>query len=264
MLKILSRASLAACAALLCATIGQAIEISGLDAQLIGSAKIGEPLNIKRSGGDFVPVYDNSTAATAAGTYSALGAAGGATKVVADDTTPVGGGILNEFTFSVSSLNTVAVSARPRVRFWQADGAGGGPGTLIAGFSFNPITFNPNTLNVFTTGQTLAANNIALPNATMWWGMLFDNLNGSTATNAQLDLLGQIVIDPPSLGSTNGQLMWEATATGSNFVPNPVGANITLAGVPSNLLWEYQVVPEPTSIGLVLVGAVALLARRRG
>jgi hypothetical protein len=261
MLKTVSRFTLAALVALF-GGIAQA-EILLPTPQLIGTAQIGQPLVITRNGSEFVAVYDNSTNPTALGTYSATGAAGGATKIVADDTVPTAGGILNEFSFSVSNANTVAVAARPRVRFWAADGAGGGPGSLIAGFSFNPITFNANTLNVFTTGQALAANNILLPNAPMWWGMLFDNVGVTATTNAQLDLLGQVVIDPPSIGSSNPQLMWEATATGSNFVSNPAGATITLAGVPSNLLYEYQVVPEPTAVTLALVGMVALVARRR-
>lgn len=262
MLKTLTRFSLAAALAVAFISAVQAIEITGLEAQILASAPIGEPLLINR-GGELVPIYDNSTAPAALGVYSAAGATAGATKVVADDTVPISGGILNEFSFSVVNNNTVNVSARPRVRFWAADGAGGGPGTLIAGFSFNPITFTANTLNAFTTGQTLSANNINLPNAPMWWGMLFDNLSGSTATNAQLDLLGQIVIDPPSIGSSNPQTFWEATATGSNFVSNPAGTQLSLAGVASNFFWEYQVVPEPTSGLLVITGIAALMLRRR-
>src|SRR2546428_11200270 len=66
------------------------------------------------------------------------------TRLVADDLTPIpgyAGQAISNIYFSVYNNNGVAVSARPRLRLWNADGSGGGPGTLIARLTFNPITF---------------------------------------------------------------------------------------------------------------------------
>ncbi len=243
-----------------------AVEVEGIQALLLGTAQIGEPLVVNGTTLESAPVYDNTTADDLAGVYFNGGAAGGITRMVADDTTPSMGGILDEFTFSVVNNNDVPVSARPRIRFWAADGAGGGPGTLISGFTFQPIQFPAESLNAFTTGLGLSANNIVLPNATMWWGMTFDNNPGIDPTGistAQLNNLGQILIDPPSVGSSNDQLYWQSTAAGSFFVSNPVGATATLVDAPSNFYWEYQVVPEPAAMLSLLIGVVGLGLRRR-
>ena len=59
------------------------------------------------------------------------------TRLVADDLTPLSGfagQTISNIYFSVANLNTVAVSARPRLRMWQADGSGGQPGHVDHGF----------------------------------------------------------------------------------------------------------------------------------
>jgi hypothetical protein len=74
------------------------------------------------------------------------------TTMVADDITPPGGlgGTVDAFVFSVANLNTTAVAARPLVRFYAADGAGGGPGTYITGFDFAPVSFGATSVALFT------------------------------------------------------------------------------------------------------------------
>src|SRR4051812_35785353 len=73
------------------------------------------------------------------------------TTLVADDIHMLGAATITQFTFSVSNDSADQdTSARPRVRFYQTNGAGGGPGTNITGFSFNPIAFTHNSVGLFT------------------------------------------------------------------------------------------------------------------
>src|SRR5262249_44222196 len=71
------------------------------------------------------------------------------TNMVMDDLTfdPSDAGLtVSNIVFSVRNNDAAAVTARPRLRFWLPDGAGGGPGTYFApggtaqGYTFNPIT----------------------------------------------------------------------------------------------------------------------------
>src|SRR6266850_2577846 len=79
-------------------------------------------------------IYDNTTINT--GSYfpnggAALVGANTITTLVADDLTPVSGfaGMaVNNIYFSVVNANAAVVSARPRLRIWDATGTGGGPG----------------------------------------------------------------------------------------------------------------------------------------
>jgi len=159
-----------------------------------------------------------------------------------------GGLTASQWTFSVSNQNAVPVSARPRVRFYDDDGPSGAPGTLIAGFSFNAITFPANGLQLFnsTAAFTIPAD------ASFWAAITFDNNFGATgATQAQLDLLGQILLNPPTIGSSDDNFFLTAAA-GSFLVNNPTGSVLNFGGNPvANFGWAVQVVPEPSSIALV-------------
>lgn len=237
-------------------------ELEGLDAQLVMSVTMDLMGSWTSNPREAISVYDNTSAPQAAGVYLNGGAVAGITNLVADDTTPTASGVLDEFSFGVANTDpSAAFSARPRIRIWAADGVGGAPGTLLGGFTFNPITFAANSLNLYTTGTGLASSNLVLPAGSIWWGLTFDNV-GATATNAQLNLLGQILIDPPSIGSSNGALSWESSGPGSWFVSNPTGSNINAAPV-SNIAWEYSLVPEPAALSLLGLGGLMVLARRR-
>src|SRR5215813_6564653 len=86
-------------------------------------------------------IYNDTTVNT--GSYfpnggAALVGANTITRLVADDITPISGysGMaISNIYFSVINGNATAVSARPRLRMWDATGAGGGPGNFIAGFT---------------------------------------------------------------------------------------------------------------------------------
>jgi hypothetical protein len=187
------------------------------------------------------------------------------TKLIADDCTPVTGGTCWRFTFAVVNTAQTDVTARPRLR-WYADNAGL-PGTAIQGISFNPITFPANTVSGFFTELTgpNAALQFALPNGKFWAGMTFDDNNGTTGSLdpvGDMNSLGMFIENPVSLGSSQ-DLVFRSTNPGSNFVNNPSGATETAGGNPPlNLYWEF-VVPEPTSMAILGLGAIGLLGRRR-
>ena len=163
------------------------------------------------------------------------------TRLVADDLTPTagyGGLNVNTFTFSVANLGAGTVTARPRVRFYLSDGAGGGPGTVVTGFTFNPISF-PAGVGLYTA--TLAGT-MNLPLTTFWAGITFDNNTGGTgATAAQLNGLGQGIFDPPTVGSSL-DVFFITTAAGSFLANNPAGSFSNFNGAPvANFGWDFQV-----------------------
>jgi hypothetical protein len=163
------------------------------------------------------------------------------TTLVADDLTPAGGygGLnVNTFTFSVANLSGATVTARARVRFYLNDGAAGGPGTLVTGFSFTAIAF-PAGVGLYTATLTGTMN---LPIVPFWAGITFDNNTGATgATAAQLNLLGQGIFDPPTVGSS-GDTFFQTSAAGSFLASNPAGAFGNFGGVPvANFGWKFDV-----------------------
>jgi PEP-CTERM motif-containing protein len=220
-----------------------------------------------------VNIYDNFDGAT----FNRGQINGGATDaspitfLVADDinfATGQGTGAQpNQIVFGVfNSDPTATINARPRLRFWNADGAGGGPGTLITGFSFSPITFAANAPSFFSFNPNATAGTMVLPSDHIWAGITFDNV-GATATTAQLNELGVTIVNPVTVGTSADQL-WTSATPGSQLVSNPAGTiNVSpYGGAPlANEGWRFQVapVPEPTSLALVgLFGAAGIGWRR--
>ena len=194
---------------------------------------------------------DLKAGASADAMYSNLGtfqnqsfAAGGATQQVlntitrmaADDLNLVGTPpyAVNGFRFTVTNLNAVNVSASPLVRFYLPDGPGGGPGTLIAAFSYNPITFTAGVVGTIKTSTKFV-----LPSSTIWAGIVFDNNGGATgATAAQLDNLAQGIFSPAVLGTSTDRY-FVTTGAGSFASDNPVGTITNFGGAPpADFGWE--------------------------
>jgi hypothetical protein len=189
------------------------------------------------------------------------------TRLVADDITlgTITTSNVLGFQFTVANFNAVNVTARPRIRFYDDNGTGGGPGTLLSGFTFNAITFTAGNVATFN----VAAGSITpfTTDGTFWAGITFDDNTGATgATQAQLDLLGQGLFDPPTVGSSV-DAFFQTTAAGSFFASNPTGSFFNFGGNPiANFGWQFTVtqVPEPgvaTLLGVAAFGAVAI--RRR-
>jgi len=211
------------------------------------------PLDTPKTIGTAVltPDYSNVTNFLGNGFVNAGSALQGAnriTRLVADDITPTGahaGMSVTQFVFSMANFNATAVTVRPRVRFWFTDGAGGAPGTYYnlpaaVGFSFNALTIGPGVTLV--TGS-LAPNLFAMPGVPFWAGITFDDNSGATGiTAAQLDLVGQGMFDPPTLGSSNDRF-FITQAAGSFFgLANPAGSLSNFGANPvANFGWEFSV-----------------------
>jgi hypothetical protein len=189
------------------------------------------------------------------------------TRLVADDLTFSGlwpGQNILGFQFSVANLNTVAVSVRPRVRFWHADGVTGGPGTYYTGnigYTFAPITFGPGVTVVTATVGPGFLN----PAGTMWAGITFDNNTGATgATVDQLNNFGVGLFNPPTVGSSTDRL-FATDAAGSFFAPNnPAGTFVHFNANPmANAGWSFRAVPEPGTMIALAAGLGVLAAHRR-
>jgi hypothetical protein len=183
--------------------------------------------------------------------------------LVADDLTPISGfagQAINNIYFSVVNANATAVSARPRLRIYDASGAGGGPGNVIAGFSFNPISFTANSGSSFFFHPT----GVNVPSGTFWMGLKFDNNSGATgATITQLNNLGMELFNPPTIG-TSADTLFETTAAGDFLVNNPAGSQFNFGGnPPANAFFGISVVPEPSTMALAGLGTVALMIFRR-
>ncbi len=230
------------------------------------------------SGGtDDVTPYDNTVNFGGQAFVNGGADATSITRLVADDLTPdnsvgAAGLAVTSITFSVANLSATgaSINARARIRFWNADGAGGGPGTYYsnpaaAGFTFNAFSFAPGV--TLLTG-TIGAGAMNMPGATFWAGITFDNnLTATGATQADLNLLGQGLFDPPVVG-TSTDTAFETTAAGSFFgTANPAGAQFNFQGTPkANFAWKFTTsnpVPEPASFIAIGAGVLALAASRR-
>jgi hypothetical protein len=232
------------------------------DLHLLRSYTIGQPegSHTRAYPGAAYSNVDNFSGASFVAGGAANQAGNTITRLAADDITPAAGfsgSNISRITFSVANLNSANVSARARVRFYNGDGTGGAPGTVLAGFSFNPISFAPGvSLFFFNPG---AAFNI--PSGTFWAGMTFDDNTGATgATAAQLNNLGQGVFNPPVIGSSADQI-FVTTGAGSFLAANPAGATQTIPGSVANLGWEF--VPAPGTLALLGLGGLMAARRRR-
>ncbi len=208
--------------------------------------------NVVNFGGQF---YANGGAANQSGNTI--------TTLVADDITPIpgyAGQTISNIYFSVVNGNAAAVSARPRLRIYDSTGTGGGPGTILAAFSFNPISFGANSANIFYFNP----GGLTVPSGTFWMGLTFDDNGGATgATLAQMNNLGMAFFNPPTVG-TSADIFFQTTSAGSFNANNPAGTLANFGGnPPANFGFGVSVVPEPSTLVLAALGLGALTIFRR-
>jgi len=148
--------------------------------------------------------------------------------------------------WAVGNLNSTAVSARMYTLFWAANGSGGGPGTFLNGFVFNPVSLAAGSVTTFSANVPIGI----LP-LNFWAGLAFDNNSGGTgATVAQLNNLGNGIFNPPTVGSSQDVFF---QSTNNSFLgSNPSGSFQFFSGNPvANFGWEFTVgVPEPATYAL--------------
>jgi MYXO-CTERM domain-containing protein len=174
---------------------------------------------------------------------------------------------VSSISFSTTNLNAVAVSARPILRFYLSNGAGGGPGTIIGGFTINPITFNAQSVQVRTVNLPAGLLTLNPTQGSIWAGITYDNNNGATgATLAQMNNLGQGTFGPASVGSSVDDF-FRTTAAGTFGSSNPAGGFLFFGGPPAaNFGWSFTVaeniIPVPEPAPVAALGALALAALR--
>jgi hypothetical protein len=188
------------------------------------------------------------------------------TKLIADDITVAsgfGGAVVDSFSFAVANLNAAAVTARPLVRFYDDDGAGNGPGTLLGSFDFNPISFGADAVAIFTF---TASNLFTVPSGgTFWAAITFDDNAGTTgATQAQMNELGMGIFGPPTVGSSQDSF-FETTSAGDFASNDPAGGFFNFGGNPvGDFGWSFDsaatTTPEPGTGMLSLLAAIPLAA----
>ncbi|HMS57130.1 MAG TPA: PEP-CTERM sorting domain-containing protein [Fimbriimonadaceae bacterium] len=172
-------------------------------------------------------------------------------------------------TFSVYNNNSASVRARSRLRFWNADGASGAPGSYYTpgglgaiGYTLNPIEFEPG-LNIVETG--VSPGFIVPQNGSaIWAGLTFDN-SGTPTTGAQMANLGQGLFYSPALVGTVGNEVFETTNAGSFFgTNNPAGAfaDRNVNNQDAAYGWKFTAVPEPSGFAAMLLGGLVIFRRR--
>ncbi len=222
-----------------------------------------------------VIIFNNTTNGPVGGIlFNGTAPVGGgmAANVDIDDITfspGAAGAKVTSFSFVADNFNAGAVSARPTVYFWAANGAGGAPGTLLSSLVL-PV-------KTFPAGSTTLTSNLSglvVPsNGKFWAGIGYDDDNGTTGiTAAQLDALGGLVFDPPTVGSSDGLVAFFIPPANAPFnVNNPGVSHFDFGDAPPvNYGWEFTgvlaappTVPEPSSLALLSLGGLALAGWRR-
>ena len=178
------------------------------------------------------------------------------------------------FQFGLANLQSVDVIASPVINIYAADGAGGGPGTLLFSKVFDAMTISsayPGE-SVYTYNPQTAL--FVIPsNGTFWAGELFTNTTpGATATTDQLNHLGEIVGNPPTLGSSADRY-FQTNVGGAFQSDNPAGfftsfgnflptldatANFEFSFSTTPAAVGTSAAPEPGSLVLTAFGLLAV------
>jgi hypothetical protein len=190
------------------------------------------------------------------------------TGIDADDIMPIAAGVgadVNSITYNIVNLNSTAVVFQPFLSIWAADGAGGGPGTLLYSQGLPDISQVPG-IEIYTFAS--GGPTLFVAPGQFWAGISFDNDNGSLSISSlELNNLGQGIYAPPTVGSSANEVF--LGSPGQQNSSNPTG-NLTNfgPGLTADFGWEFDgtlATPEPASAllvaaGLALAGA---LAKRR-
>jgi hypothetical protein len=198
------------------------------------------------------------------------------TAVLIDDITFAPGSAgqtVTAVTVGAANVSGVAFTVRPYLRFWNADGSGGGPGTYFSpGGTPLDVDFGPTLLASSPQDNLLrielGANSFPVPaSEKLWVGLGFDDANGTTGANEfWMRNLGYHLYDPPTVGSSADVMA--ITPFGSFLgVDNPPVTMFDLGNnIVANAGYKFEVSPVPEPAGVLAVGLAALAgyaARRR-
>lgn len=177
------------------------------------------------------------------------------TKLTADDLTfdtSLAGENVTRVGVVLDNTGAQATTFRVLLRFYNSDGTNGGPGTLLASYDFGPVTLGPGAANAQPFYFALPAGSFILPSSgTVWAGIAFDNGGGSTATAADLNKLGIVYFNPPTVGTSADRLFYSDLDAAGYTTNNPAGTvtdNPNGGNPPGNLGWELQASPVGTCV----------------
>ena len=170
---------------------------------------------------------------------------------------------VTQFRFTLANLNSTSQAIMASVRFYNSNGANGGPGTLITGFNFNAVTVGASSVTTLTFNVPAASQFLLPSSGTMWAGVYFSS---GTQTAAVLNNFGQGIYNPPTIGSSADRAFYSST-TGTFTTSNPAGTiqNSPYGGTPvANFGWQFTTapIPEPSTVAFAFVGAGLLVATR--
>jgi hypothetical protein len=152
----------------------------------------------------------------------------------------------------VDNTSAAAITFDLYVGMWNADGAGGQPGTLLQFGDTVPITMGSGLHDVFVYSGW------PFPAGDFWIGYAFTNVNSPTTTAAELNALKFTLSDGPTAGSSSSHALESSGVVG--WGDNPVIGS-TLGGYLAQGT-KFDV-PEPGSVLLALVGIAAICRIRR-
>jgi hypothetical protein len=170
---------------------------------------------------------------------------------------------ITSLTLQLYSDDSDVSGVRVLMYVWAPDGTAGNPGTLLGQFIITPSFIGG-------PGESDQTYNVTTPlivptSGVIWVGAALDNDNGaSSITNAQLDNIGGLTFDPPTVGTSPLDANYISPGTS---LTDP-SLNFLTGGSQGDFGWTVtggQVpTPEPGTLGMMLLGVpVAALAWRR-
>lgn len=153
-----------------------------------------------------------------------------------------------QFRFEYYLAHGASGDERGQFRLYANNGPNGSPGTLL--FESDPFTVRSGYGSVTIGDPNTLDLNVYAPMDQLTWTVQFTGITGN-------EIAGLTLYDPPTVGSSFNDY-WEKvggtfvtkTSTGPDAAVANFGATVTA-------------VPEPSTVALGLLGAVALLIRRR-
>lgn len=219
-------------------------------------------------------IYNNTTTLRSAFAVGGATSTNLVTNLVADDLNPIAGSAgknVTQFTFSVYNGAATNVLAAVHVRFYDDFGtdANGfvtdGPGTYLGGVDYLPTSFTAGNVSLITYTAAPGTAVFTIPkDNSLWAGVTFD-ANGLTTTANDLNMLGQGLFNPPTVGGSDN-MFFISDNPGLFASSNPAGSPgyAFRNGSPvANFGWRLQIAtpaaaPEPSQFAALLVGSLGL------
>lgn len=153
-----------------------------------------------------------------------------------------------QFRFEYYLAHGASGDEKGQFRLYENNGLNGAPGTLL--FESDPFSLRPGYGSVSIGDPATGDLNVFAPIDDLTWTVQFSGVTGN-------EVAGLTMYDPPSVGSSFNDY-WEK-ANGTWGTKTFTGPDAPVA----NFGATVTAVPEPSTIALGLLGAAALLIRRR-